>query len=77
VRTQGIVDPNRLRFTEVHLARTRELAPARARALQGYVESAYAELLRSQPMAQTADVAEVLRRMLQRPEVRRTLNVEN
>ena len=74
---QGIVDPNRLRFTEVHLARTREQAPARARELQGYVERAYAELLRSQPLAQTADFAEVLRRMLQRPEVRQTLDVEN
>jgi RNA polymerase sigma factor (sigma-70 family) len=74
---QGIVDPNRLRFTEVHLDRTKEEAPARARELQGYVERAYAELLRSQPLARTADFAEVLRRMLERPDVRRTLDVEN
>ena len=74
---QGIVDPNRLRFTDVHLDRTKAQAPARARELQGYVERAYAELLRSQPVAVTADFAEVLRRMLERPDVRRTLDVEN
>ena len=74
---QGIVDPGRLRFTEVHLDRTKAEAPARARALQGYVERAYSELLRSQPMARTTDFTEVLRRMLERPEVRRTLDVEN
>jgi RNA polymerase sigma factor (sigma-70 family) len=74
---QGIVDPNRLRFTDVHLDRTKAEAPARARELQGFVERAYAELLRSRPMAVTADFAEVLRRMLERPEVRRTLDVEN
>jgi hypothetical protein len=34
-------------------------------------------LLRSQPMAVTADFATVLRRMLEQPEVRRTLDVEN
>jgi hypothetical protein len=74
---QGIVDPNRLRFTEVHLDRTKAGAPARARALQGYVERAYGELLRSQPMDVTVDFTEVLRRMLERPEVRRTLDVES
>ena len=74
---QGIVDPNRLRFTEVHLDRAKAEAPTRTRELQGYVEQAYAELLRSQPMAKTSDFAEVLRRILERPEVRRTLDVEN
>ncbi|MGA2447053.1 MAG: RNA polymerase sigma factor [Polyangiaceae bacterium] len=74
---QGIVDPNRLRFTDVHLDRTKTEAPARARELQGYVEGVYAGLLRSQPMAVTADFAAVLRRMLERPEVRQTLDVEN
>jgi RNA polymerase sigma factor (sigma-70 family) len=74
---QGIVDPNRLCFTDVHLDRTREGAPARSRALQGYVEEAYANLLRSQPMAEASDLAEILRRMLERPEVQRTLNLGN
>jgi RNA polymerase sigma factor (sigma-70 family) len=74
---QGIVDPSRLRFTEIHLDQARQEAPARTRALQGYVERAYAELLRAQPMAQTADFAEVLRRVLQQPDVRQTLDVEN
>jgi RNA polymerase sigma factor (sigma-70 family) len=74
---QGIVDPNRLRFTEVHLERTKAEAPARARELQGYVDRVYAGLLRSQPMAVTADFATVLRRMLEQPEVRRTLDVEH
>jgi RNA polymerase sigma factor (sigma-70 family) len=74
---QGIVDPNRLRFTEVHLDRAKAEAPTRTRELQGYVEQAYAELLRSHPMAESSDFAEVLRRLLERPEVRRTLDVEN
>ena len=74
---QGIVDPHRLRFTQVHLDRARAEAPARTRELQGYVERAYADLLRSQPMAETADFAEVLRHLLDQPEVRRTLDVEN
>ena len=74
---QGIVDPNRLCFTDVHLDRTRADAPARSRALQGYVEEAYADLLRSQPVAEASDLAEALRRMLERPEVQKTLNLGN
>lgn len=73
---QGIVDPARLRFTEVHLDRTRADAPSRVRALEGYVEQAYSALLRSQPMAEASAFTEVLRRLFERPEVRRTLNIE-
>lgn len=74
---KGIVDPERLRFTEVHLDRTRTESPARVRDLQGFVEQAYAALLRSQPTATTVDFAHVLRDILDRPDVRRTLGVEN
>jgi RNA polymerase sigma factor (sigma-70 family) len=74
---QGIVDPARLRFTQVHLDRARERVAERARDLQGYVEQAYAQLLRSQPMAESSDFAQVLRGLLGRPEVQRTLGVEN
>jgi len=73
---QGIVDPNRLRFTDVHLGRARANAPMRARELQGYVEQAYSTLLRLQPMAEASDFTEVLRRLFERPEVRRTLGIE-
>jgi RNA polymerase sigma factor (sigma-70 family) len=74
---QGIVDPARLRFTKVHLDKTKEEAAARARDLQGHVEQAYAELLRSQPVAQSSDFASILREVLHRPEVLRTLGLEN
>jgi RNA polymerase sigma factor (sigma-70 family) len=74
---QGIVDPARLRFTRVHLDKTRVQAAARARDLQGHVEQAYAELLRSQPTAQPSDFASVLREVMSRPEVLRTLGVES
>ena len=74
---QGIVDPAHLRFTKVHLDKTKEEAAARARDLQGQVEQAYAELLRSQPVAQSSDFASVPREVLHRPEVSRTLGVEN
>jgi RNA polymerase sigma factor (sigma-70 family) len=74
---QGIVDPARLRFTQIHLDRTKQEAATRARELQGYVEQAYAELLRSQPIAQSSDFAGVLGEILRRPEVLRILGVEN
>jgi RNA polymerase sigma factor (sigma-70 family) len=74
---KGIVDPERLRFTDVHLDRTRTESPARVRDLQGFVEQAYAALLRSQPTAKPVDFAHVLRDILDRPNVRRTLGVEN
>jgi RNA polymerase sigma factor (sigma-70 family) len=73
---QGIVDPSRLRFTELHLDRTRAESGARVRELETYVEGAYAELLRSQPAPTSADFAAVLGETLRRPEVRRTLGVE-
>jgi RNA polymerase sigma factor (sigma-70 family) len=74
---QGIVDPARLRFTRVHLDRTKEQAILGARDLQSYVEGAYAQLLRSQPTEDAAQFAGILRDLLQRPEVRQTLNLEN
>jgi RNA polymerase sigma factor (sigma-70 family) len=74
---QGIVDPAHLRFTEVHLDRAKADALPRTRALEGYVEQAYAELLRSQPLGKTVDFAEILRRLLERPDVQRTLGVDN
>ena len=74
---QGIVDPACLRFTKVHLDKTKAEAAARARDLQGHVEQAYAELLRSQPAAQPSDFASVLREVMNRPEVLRTLGVGN
>jgi RNA polymerase sigma factor (sigma-70 family) len=74
---QGIVDPARLSFTKVHLDKTKAKAAARARDLQGHVEQAYAELLRSQTVAQSSDFASVLREVMNRPEVLRTLGVGN
>jgi hypothetical protein len=40
---QGIVDPARLRFTQVHLDKTKQEAATRAHDLQGHVEQAYAD----------------------------------
>jgi RNA polymerase sigma factor (sigma-70 family) len=74
---QGIVDPARLRFRQVHLDRTKEQAVVGVRDMQRYVEQAYAQLLRAQPMAESLSFADVLRDVLARPEVRRTLNLEN
>jgi RNA polymerase sigma factor (sigma-70 family) len=74
---QGIVDPARLRFTQVHLDQTKEEAIVGSRALQGFIEQAYASLLRSQPTPEPSDFAEILREILSRPEVRRTLGMEN
>ena len=74
---QGIVDPGRLRFTEVHLDRARSDAASGSRELAVYVEQAYGALLRSQPSARSADFVAVLRDTLARPEVQRTLRVEN
>ena len=74
--SQGIVDPVRLRFTRVHLDAAKEGAVLRARSLQGYVEEAYAALLRSQGMETAGDFAGILRGILDRPEVRQTLRVE-
>jgi RNA polymerase sigma factor (sigma-70 family) len=74
---QGIVDPARLRFTQVHLDRAKEEAIVGSRALQGFIEQAYASLLRSQPAPEPSDFAGVLREMLSRPDVRRSLGMEN
>ncbi len=74
---QGIVDPARLRFTQVFLDKVKEDAILGSRALQGFVEQAYSSLLRSQPAPQPADFADILRELLRRPEVRRTLAMEN
>ena len=74
---QGIVDPARLRFTNIHLDQARTASAVGARELEGYVEQAYAALLRSQPVSESADFAGILRALLERPEVRRTLSVEN
>jgi RNA polymerase sigma factor (sigma-70 family) len=74
---QGIVDPARLRFTQVHLDKVKEEAILGTRALQGFVEQAYASLLRSQPAPEPADFSAILRELLGRPEVRRTLGMES
>lgn len=74
---QGIVDPARLRFTQVHLDKAKEEAIVGSRALQGFIEQAYASLLRSQPAPEASDFAGILREILSRPEVRRTLGMEN
>lgn len=74
---QGIVDPARLCFTAIHLDEARAASAVGARALEGYVEDAYAALLRSQALEGSADFAGILRGLLERPEVRRTLAVEN
>lgn len=74
---QGIVDPTRLRFTQAHLDRAKEQAALGVRGVEGYVEQAHARLLRAQPMAEPARFARVLRDLFERPEVRRTLGLEN
>ncbi len=74
---QGIVDPACLRFTRVHLDRTKEQAIVGVRDLQRYVEQAYAQLLRSQPEAESPPFANVLRDLFARPEVRQILSLEN
>jgi hypothetical protein len=71
------VDPARLRFTQVHLDRAKEEAIVGSRALEGFIEQAYASLLRSQPTPEPSDFAEILRKILSRPDVRRTLGMEN
>ncbi len=75
--TQGIVDPAHLRFTSLHLDRTREQAILGARDLQAYVEGVHAQLLRSQPTEEPPQLVGALRELLQRPEVRQTLNLES
>lgn len=74
---QGIVDPARLRFTKLHLDRTREQAALGVRELQGHVERTYARLLQSQPADEPVELARALRDLLDLPEVRRTLALEN
>lgn len=74
---QGIVDPARMQFTQVHLDRAKEQAALAVRDLEGYVEQAHARLLRAQPLAPPARLAHVLRDLLERPDVRRTLALEN
>ena len=74
---QGIVDPKRLRFTDMHLDRTREASVRGTKALAGYVEEAYGALLREQPTPRAADFAGILQAILERPDVKRTLAVEN
>ncbi len=74
---QGIVDPLRLRFTQVHLDHTKEQAIVGVRDLQHHVEQAYVQLLRSQPLPEPPPFAEILRDVLAHPQVRQTLNLEN
>lgn len=74
---QGIVDPARLQFTRAHLDRAKEQAALGVRELAGYVEQAHARLLRAQPLAPPAQLADLLRDLLERPDVRRTLDLEN
>jgi RNA polymerase sigma factor (sigma-70 family) len=74
---QGIVDPARLRFTQVHLDHAKEQAIMGVRDLQHHVEQAYAQLLRSQPLPEPPPFAEILRDVLAHPQVRQTLNLEN
>ena len=74
---QGIVDPARLRFTRIHLDRARKASVEGVRVLEGCVEQAYAELLRGQPLAESADFAAILRTVLEQGDVRRALDLEN
>jgi RNA polymerase sigma factor (sigma-70 family) len=74
---KGIVDPARLRFTQVHLDHAKEQAIVGVRDLERHVELAYAQLLRSQPQPEPLPFAEILRDVLALPEVRRTLDLES
>ena len=72
---QGHVDPQNLLFVPRHVQRVRDVAPETARSLEDVVERQHAALYRDHPFLQPPDQVHWLRRMLDRPDVRRALHL--
>jgi RNA polymerase sigma factor (sigma-70 family) len=68
----GWVDPRRRQFTDRHVSRIRDLAPAQSQAL-----AEYAELFRDHPFLDGPDLAARLTELVQDPNLRRTCGLED
>ncbi len=72
----GHVDPQRLLFAPEHVERVRDVAGATVRDIEDVVERQHVELYREHPFLRPADEIQWLRRVLQRKDVRQTLQLD-
>ena len=71
----GHVDPNHLLFATSHLQRIGDVAAETAREIDEVADRSFAAIYRDQPFLEPAEQARWLRRILDLPEVRRTLDL--
>ncbi|MCA9109885.1 MAG: RNA polymerase sigma factor [Planctomycetaceae bacterium] len=71
----GHVDPEHLLFTTPYVQRIREAAVGTAREIDDVADRSYAAIYRDHPFLESSEQAGWLRRILDRPEVRATLNL--
>lgn len=71
----GHVDPQHLLFAASHVQRIRDTAASTVRNIDDVVERSYAAIYRDHPFLEPADQAQWLRRILDRPDVRTTLDL--
>lgn len=71
----GHVDPHHLLFVSGHVQRVGEAAADTAREISDVVIRSYAAIFRDHPFLQPADQTQWLRRVLDRPDVRKSLHL--
>lgn len=71
----GHVDPHHLLFAAPYVQRVRDAAAATAREMDDVAERSFAAIYRDHPFLEAAEQAQWLRRILDLPEVRATLNL--
>jgi RNA polymerase sigma factor (sigma-70 family) len=72
---QGHVDPHRLLFVPRHVESVKDVAAETVRKVEDVVQAQYAAIYRDHPFLQPSDCANLVRRLLENPEVRTVLHL--
>jgi RNA polymerase sigma factor (sigma-70 family) len=72
----GHVDPDHLLFVPLHVRRIKEAATDTVREIEDGLDRHYAAIFREHPFLDPPDQAEQIRRVLDQPGVRKTLNLD-
>jgi RNA polymerase sigma factor (sigma-70 family) len=72
---RGHVDPHHLQFVPQHVTRVREAAAETVRKIEDVVQGQYAAIYRDHPFLQPSDGVNLVRRLLESPEVRTLLHL--
>ncbi len=71
----GHVDPHHLLFVPMHVQQIKEAAADTVREIDDVVDGQYASIYREHPFLQPSDQVQLLRRILDRPDVRTSLHL--